>query len=838
MHRLSSVGTLVVAGLFAGCGSTTEPRVPSEIVVSPSLQTAQTVGETVQFSAVVEDANGNALSGYTVTWSSVDLSVATVDADGLATVTGPGQTEIQASAEGVTGSGTLSVELVPAEVNRVQGDGQTAPAFSILPTDPTVRVLDASGNAIPGATVSFSVVSGGGVVSPTSASTDAGGEAATQWTLGPDEGAQVIRAVVGTLEAEFTVTATEPILAVATLSLSDARSTLAYDRTLQAAGGMAPYSWALVGGGLPGGMSLSGGGVLSGTPGSQGSSSFTVRVTDAVGDTASRGLTLRVCDAPLSLSPGESWIENPSGAEGCAPFLPSGSNGDRYRVGVVRTTLSDGLDPGDSGFLAGVNVDVTAFDGGEALAQLMAAPPRFLAQVPPEFAMDLERARATADFHRRMLRDGERLLRELGRDAVLPSPSRAAGTASLLAAMVDPPSRIEIKPYDSTGCSNTASAVPAFLIAFNDDVSIYQDSVQNATSPMDPDHAQAMLDYFDDYGKSTITDYFGGVGDVNTDGRVTVFASPVVGSSVAAFVWPGDFIQATGLNSCAASNEQELVYFNNDVIAGVADDNYQALPVLVHEMKHVSSLFRRLRGNGFHPVWIEEGSAEIAAETSSRMAMAAAGDVARGALLTRDAFPATGIANADRYGVIIRLIRLINSYASPVNSLTDNPQESPDHNFYGTSWQFQRFLGDAYGDAANLNDGALFTQFNDSLTQAGTGGLTAVTGKSTIVLLEEYAVAMMLNGTGAPQPTRAFRTYEFPTATDILRPEFQPEGEYPWPSTGPSPLPFQTDDYVGQLAPGGLRIHDFESDGSGDGIEVRVSLDTGAAGRVVIVRID
>ena len=103
--------------------------------------------------------------------------------------------------------------------------------------------------------------------------------------------------------------------------------------------------------------------------------------------------------------------------------------------------------------------------------------------------------------------------------------------------------------------------------------------------------------------------------------------------------------------------------------------------------------------------------------------------------------------------------------------------------------------------------------------------------------LEDYAAAMMLNGTAAPPPEHSFTTYDFPSATfELFRPDYQPEGRYPWPHTGPRPAGFETATYSGDLAPAGIRFHDFVSDGEGDGVDVEVSV-TGGAARVVIVRL-
>jgi len=103
--------------------------------------------------------------------------------------------------------------------------------------------------------------------------------------------------------------------------------------------------------------------------------------------------------------------------------------------------------------------------------------------------------------------------------------------------------------------------------------------------------------------------------------------------------------------------------------------------------------------------------------------------------------------------------------------------------------------------------------------------------------LEDYAAAMMLNGTGAPPPEHAFTTYDSRSATfELFRPEYQPEGRYPWPHTGPEPAGVETATFSGDLAPAGIRFHDFVSDGGGDGVDVEVSVSGGTA-RVVIVRL-
>jgi prepilin-type N-terminal cleavage/methylation domain-containing protein len=67
---------------------------------------------------------------------------------------------------------------------------------------------------------------------------------------------------------------------ITTASLPDGNVGTAYSQTLNASGGVVPYTWSISAGSLPAGLTLSSAGVISGTPTTGGTSNFTVRVTD------------------------------------------------------------------------------------------------------------------------------------------------------------------------------------------------------------------------------------------------------------------------------------------------------------------------------------------------------------------------------------------------------------------------------------------------------------------------------------------------------------------------------------------------------------------------------
>ena len=74
---------------------------------------------------------------------------------------------------------------------------------------------------------------------------------------------------------------TTTAIAISTTSLPGGTVNTAYNQTLAATGGTTPYTWTVSSGSLPAGLSLSPAGVITGTPTTAATSSFTVKLTDA-----------------------------------------------------------------------------------------------------------------------------------------------------------------------------------------------------------------------------------------------------------------------------------------------------------------------------------------------------------------------------------------------------------------------------------------------------------------------------------------------------------------------------------------------------------------------------
>ena len=197
------------------------------VYVTGTPQTDTIGANLAAYTVRVTDSLGNGVQGVTVTWSvtagggSITPSSLT-DASGFASATrvlgtSVGVDSATASVGGLIGSpqrfGATALHGNPSQITKTLGDGQSATVNTAVATAPQVRITDRAGNPIQSASVTLSVVSGGGSTvpaSPAGLSTDAGGFVQlTSWTLGTTAGANTIAATSsGTPGATFSATGT------------------------------------------------------------------------------------------------------------------------------------------------------------------------------------------------------------------------------------------------------------------------------------------------------------------------------------------------------------------------------------------------------------------------------------------------------------------------------------------------------------------------------------------------------------------------------------------------------------------------------------------------------
>ena len=138
-----------------GAVTVTAVTVPvASVTVSPASASVPT-GQTVQLTATTKDANGNPLTGRTVTWASSNTSVGTVSSSGLVTGVAAGSATITATSEGKSGTSAVTVTAVTVPVATVTVSPASATVFASQTLQLAATTKDASGNILTGRTITW-----------------------------------------------------------------------------------------------------------------------------------------------------------------------------------------------------------------------------------------------------------------------------------------------------------------------------------------------------------------------------------------------------------------------------------------------------------------------------------------------------------------------------------------------------------------------------------------------------------------------------------------------------------------------------------------------------------
>ena len=180
----------------AGCGGgdtgpviPTDPPRPTTITISPESADLTYISQVATFSGTVRDQYGAAMA-VTVTWSSSDEGVFTVDGTGRVTATGNGSGSLQAAVDAVNASASIAVAQRAATIMIVSGNNQDGERGEALPEPIVARAEDRGGFGVAGLTMTFRPATDNGSVSAGTVDADENGEASTEWTLGDRFGNQ------------------------------------------------------------------------------------------------------------------------------------------------------------------------------------------------------------------------------------------------------------------------------------------------------------------------------------------------------------------------------------------------------------------------------------------------------------------------------------------------------------------------------------------------------------------------------------------------------------------------------------------------------------------------
>lgn len=620
---------ILVSMSVTTCKTSTEPPPPppptptptSIVKVAGDNQTgvvgaALTTGLTVQ----VNDQNGTAMSGVSVTFAttqgSLSTATANTDASGQASANwtlGTTAGQQQATAR-VTSSATITTTFtatadadVADAVAATGGDGQTGLVSAMLSNPIEVTVVDQFQNGIANVDVTFAVTNGGGSVNPTSAQTDANGKAQSVWTLGPNAGANTAEATVsGITGSPVAFTATGTLLSLSSVT----------DPMVE--GGVAT----LIGTGFdatPANNTVEIGG-LAATVTQASATSLTVTVpTQSCEPANDVGVTVMVSGqttAPvmarlnpantISMSTGSQVIvAQPSDL--CLQFLPDPTGGDQYLIGVTSTAEIDGTMP----FM------LTA-KSGVAAAIRSAAAPMPIRSNPFILTPDLADAIRRQELHEA----AEMRLRQWEREHLPRNPAALAQRVTAAAVVPNVGDMLQFKVPNVTGnlCTDFATITAEVKV-----VSTKGIIVTDVNNPTDDPLTDPELTSF---GSSFDTDIFpvletnfGASGDLDANQRVIMVLTQEVNrfAGIAGFVTSADLFTPA---QCASSDQGEIFYGHVPDPAnttGVGARSHTSvvnsmLPLISHEVTHTIQFSRTVGMTAGLDRWEAEGQADLAKE--------------------------------------------------------------------------------------------------------------------------------------------------------------------------------------------------------------------------------
>ena len=218
------LASLAILGITA-CEDDPDPIIPPEPIEATliefisALPATGTVGDQIPVTIRARTPTQKNVAGKLVTFrvesggGSVAPGSVTTDSAGRATAVwtlgqAPAQNSLIAAVDTVLQRATVTTSPAPASrLTVVSGGNQTGSSSTTLTQPVVVRVTDRFNNPTPGAVVTFSTADGG-IVTPTTATANAQGQAQVSWTLGQRSGTQRLIARVDTASLTITATAT------------------------------------------------------------------------------------------------------------------------------------------------------------------------------------------------------------------------------------------------------------------------------------------------------------------------------------------------------------------------------------------------------------------------------------------------------------------------------------------------------------------------------------------------------------------------------------------------------------------------------------------------------
>ncbi len=724
------------SGSLSATASVTVTQVAASLTaVSGDAQTGTVDQQLAQDLVVqVDDAGGNPIEGVSVSFAvsgggSLSATAVTTGADGrastswtLGTTAGTGQ-QVTASVTGVSGTAVFTATADPdvaANIAVVSGDAQTGPFSAALSVPLVVSVTDQFSNGVPGVSVTFTATSGGGTFNPTTATTDASGEASSVWTLGAPLGTQQAEATAAGLTGSpvpfsatsvllsLTAISPDPIVEGTTATLTGTGfSTTLTDNVVLIDGDTATVTAAIA-------TSLD-----VTVPSFSCEPARDVNVTVTLGGVTTSPLTSRLNPTSFTgdVALGQQFFTKVP-MDFCLQFAPSATGGDAYIIGVGAAREFP---------TSQMAFDIVATAGAASPSSPFGSPP--ILATPrrgvgiSELSDELALARMRQMQAESRLRAWERENLDPARNPSLQiAQQRSAGLFAVPPSVGD---TIAFSVPDAVG--NACTAIPiTTVVRVVGQAGVFVTDVLNPTADsLTLVELQAASDTFDLlFDQDTL--YFGAPSDIDDNQRVLVILTWEVNKfpgGFAGFVFSGDLFDPSG---CASSDFGEIFYSHVPDINNSANSDTggrskasvlaQMPSLIAHEFTHVIQLSRRLvilGGTGLTS-WEAEGQATFAEEVVGHAILGnTTGQNYDGTVATA--------ANAGAVWYQFIFTRLARYFGwDPTNTnvrLPDAPELCTLYGsltlnnstacspfwFYGTVWSFMRYLSDRFTSYAGTD---------------------------------------------------------------------------------------------------------------------------------------
>lgn len=635
----------------------------------------------------------------------------------------------------------------PASVLLLAGDAQPSPEVGTkLPLPLTIRVIDAQGQSVSGATVVWSTSSGS--LSASESLTNVFGAASIEWTLGPLVGTQTATAtVMGVSPVTFTQRAIAGPLAQIILSRDTVRF-LGIGDTFRMTARPADRF---------GNNVLDGGSTIE-------SADTSIVTADNFGNGAF--LIARASNATTTIRASAGTLMKTGTIIVLPPPCQSGANAFNLAVGEIATlsgeTASEFCVQGTS---AGAEFTAIPFYSDQAGSLLrfsistggttIGASPSHL--LTPRFqvlrALPSPNIQKDEAFETELRETSRRELTPLIPLARLGKP-RSSARFNLSVQVPQIGDLMQLNTNSSSACTNPRIRTGR-VAAITNRAIVVSDTANPPNGFSDADFEFFGVT-FDTLVYGVGTQNFGDPTDIDANQRVILFFTravneltpPLQNSYVGGFFFSRDLFPKTAsgnVEACVASNVAEMLYLLVPDPEGVVNQNIRSTSfvrtvtagVLAHELQHLINASRRLYVNTgsstFEDTFLDEGLAHIAEELTFYRASGLtpkqniSESLVHSSQRISDAFDSFAAANMRRYREFL-LNPLTNSpYADGASLMTR-----------GAIWSFLRYAADRRG---GLEGSIWFQLVNAPAGSRGLLNLSRVFGLELTSWIRDWAIA-------------------------------------------------------------------------------------------------